>query len=271
MIKHTWMTVILWTLVLSACTAPLAEWGAVPSTTTALPGPVLVTVPPNATPTPTPFQPVPIVIVQETSTVAPPLPTSTPEPTATEPVITPTATIDFQLTPVSLPEMSDNESINFALLGSDSRGSKYFRTDTIVIAAVWPKLGQVSMISIPRDLWVNIPAVGMNRVNTAYEFGELYSYPGGGTQSLKDTILYNLGIRIDHIAMVDFNGFRRIVDTLGGIDVPVYCPYTDWQLISPDLNPEYESNWLGTLHHRARPRSDGRRPGALVCALTPKI
>jgi LCP family protein required for cell wall assembly len=60
---------------------------------------------------------------------------------------------------------------------------------------------------------------------------------------LKDTILYNLGIRIDHTAMVEFDGFRKIVDTLGGVDVPVSCPYTDWRLIDPSYDPENENNW----------------------------
>jgi len=101
----------------------------------------------------------------------------------------------------------------------------------------------VTLISIPRDLWVYIPNHGMDRINTAYEYGEIERYPGGGQALLEDTILYNLGVRIDHLAIVDFDGFRRIVDTLGGIDVPVFCPYTDWRLISPNLNPEYESNW----------------------------
>jgi len=43
--------------------------------------------------------------------------------------------------------------------------------------------------------------------------------------------------------MVEFSGFQHIIDTLGGIDVPVACPYTDWRLIDPSYNPEIESNW----------------------------
>jgi LCP family protein required for cell wall assembly len=68
-------------------------------------------------------------------------------------------------------------------------------------------------------------------------------YPGGGPGLLKDTIQYNLGIRIDHTAMVEFDGFRQIVNTLGGVDVPVSCPYTDWRLIDPSYDPENENNW----------------------------
>jgi LCP family protein required for cell wall assembly len=134
--------------------------------------------------------------------------------------------------------------VTFVLLGSDKRpGQTYFRTDTIVIAAVRPGSGQVTLISVPRDLYVYIPNVGMDRINTAYEYGEMYHYPGGGTALLKDTLVYNLGIRIDHLAIVDFDGFRRIVDTLGGLDVPVFCSYTDWHLIDPGYDPENENNW----------------------------
>jgi LCP family protein required for cell wall assembly len=106
-----------------------------------------------------------------------------------------------------------------------------------------PKEGQVSLISIPRDLWVYIPDYGNQRINVAYQQGELSGYPGGGPGLLEATVLYNLGIRIDHTAMVEFNGFQHIIDTLGGIDVPVACPYTDWRLIDPNYDPNIESNW----------------------------
>lgn len=141
--------------------------------------------------------------------------------------------------------LTDDQTVTFLLLGSDQRSStqKYFRTDVLVIAALRPATMQVSLISLPRDLYVYIPTVGMDRVNTAYEYGIMYDYPGGGTSLLKDTILYNLGVRIDHLAMVDFDGFRKIVDTLGGVDVPVYCQYTDWHLISPELDETNEDNW----------------------------
>ena len=113
----------------------------------------------------------------------------------------------------------------------------------MIVAILRPNEGQVSLISIPRDLWVSIPGEGNQRINTAYEQGELNGYPSGGAGLLKDTIQYNLGIRIDHTALIDFDGFRQIVDTLGGVDVPVSCPYTDWHLIDPSYNPEIEDNW----------------------------
>ncbi|MBI4772072.1 MAG: LCP family protein, partial [Chloroflexi bacterium] len=146
--------------------------------------------------------------------------------------------------PTPLPLVSDAETINFLLIGSDRRSyGSSFRTDTLIVAALRAGSAQVTLISIPRDLYVYIPTWGMDRVNTAYLRGQLTGYPGGGQALLKDTILYNLGIRIDHLAMVEFDGFRQIVDTLGGVDVPVACPYTDWHIINPNLSPYYESNW----------------------------
>jgi LCP family protein required for cell wall assembly len=144
--------------------------------------------------------------------------------------------------PTPLPALSDNNTINFLLIGHDQGSPTSFRTDTLVAVVLWPKDGLTSMISIPRDLWVYIPTVGMDRINTAYEYGT-GNYPGGGAALLRDTIAYNLGIRIDHMAMVDFSGFSRIVNTLGGIDVPVACPYTDWRLIDPSYDPNNPNNW----------------------------
>ncbi|MBP6176777.1 MAG: LCP family protein [Anaerolineales bacterium] len=227
---------------------------------------ILITSAPNPSPTPTPFQPAlytptqPSLLSYSQSTPTPGqiLPTETPSPTPV-PAIDPSPTVDFNqlfptiaappaaeqlaVNPTSLPPLTSNETINFLLIGSDKRPGASYRTDTLLIAIVWPKDGQVSLISIPRDLWVYIPTVGMQRVNTAYQSGELNGYAGGGPGLLKDTITYNLGIRIDHTAMVDFDGFRRIVDTLGGVEVPVACAYTDWRLIDPSYDPENEDNW----------------------------
>ena len=174
----------------------------------------LVTVPPDASATPTPFQPLAVVALGNQQQIqATPLLTTTPFPTPTPlPTTQPTPQVVTDAQPV----IDVPDSVTFLLLGSDTRGGTSFRTDTIVIAAVRPHDGQVSLISIPRDLWVNIPNVGMQRINTAYQYGENSDYAGGGPGLLKDTILYNFGLQIDHTAMVDFNGFRQIVSTIGG-------------------------------------------------------
>ncbi len=221
---------------------------------------VLVTMAPNASPTPTPFQPIPSMLTSSlptqdalqstplsdsvTQTATLPASTQTEVPTIDANMlintVAPLATIDASGSQVL---NNGQETVNFLLIGSDVRSGTSFRTDTMVIAILRPNEGQVSLISIPRDLWVSIPEWQNQRINTAYQHGISTGYPGGGPGLLKDTILYNLGIRIDHTAMVDFSGFSQVVDTLGGVDVPVSCAYTDWRLIDPSYDPYNEDNW----------------------------
>jgi polyisoprenyl-teichoic acid--peptidoglycan teichoic acid transferase len=248
-LKKTSILITALILFLTSCAAPAVDSadGSPSASPTTL---FLVSVPANATPTLTPFQP---ISAGETPTPNSPG-IGTPNPNPPTATFDPNAILPAESTPQSfyappyapdpVPVLTDNKTVTFLLLGSDKRpGQKYFRTDTIVIAAVRPNDGQVTLISVPRDLYVYIPTVGMDRVNAAYEYGEMRGYPGGGITLLKDTILYNLGIRIDHLAIVDFDGFRRIVDTLGGLDVPVFCAYTDWHLVDPNSDPENENNW----------------------------
>jgi LCP family protein required for cell wall assembly len=219
---------------------------------------VLVTANPNATPTSTPFQPA-FLMPQATASAAateatPVLPTLDPS------LLTPTVTatlppeLNPALSPTPIAVQEDRELVTFLLLGSDTRGGTSFRTDTMVVVMVRPKTGEVSLLSLPRDLWVFIPNNDYNRLNTAYLTGQSQGWPGGGPGMLKDTILYNFGIPVDYTAMVDFNGFRRVVDTLGGVDVPIACAYTDWRLLDPSYDPENEDNWYlytagpGVLH-----------------------
>jgi LCP family protein required for cell wall assembly len=246
--KPCWQIMLIAAILLAGCGGGASAQGSLPFD--------LVTAAPNASATPTPFQPVPWT--QTNSPLSSPL-TGEAIPTATQTPLAPTQppTIDPNLlintvAPQPTIDVSSSNSqifnngqdtVNFLLIGSDKRSGTSFRTDTMVIAILRPNEGQVSLISIPRDLWVSIPGWENQRINTAYQHGELISYPGGGPGLLKDTIQYNLGIRIDHTAMVDFDGFRKIVDTIGGVDVPVSCPYTDWHLIDPTFNPEIESNW----------------------------
>lgn len=219
----------------------------------------LVTSAPIPSATPTPFQPLPLGATSffipandpllltsaadsaiATSSIPPETPTPLPtiDAVVLNNTIAPQPTFDSQLF------NNGQKTINFLLIGSDRRSlTGSTRTDTMVIAILHPNEGQVALISIPRDLWVSIPGFENNRINTAYQVGKSTEYPGGGPGLLKETIQYNLGIRIDHTALVDFNGFANIVNTLGGVDVPVSCAYTDWRLIDPSYDPENENNW----------------------------
>ena len=114
--------------------------------------------------------------------------------------------------------------VNILLMGVDLRpGEKgATNTDALIIVTIDPATRSVGMLSIPRDLWVPIPGSGENRINTAYWSGVRRGYPGGGPGLVKKTILLNFGIPIHYYALINFVGFRKLVDVLGGltIDVP---------------------------------------------------
>ena len=172
-----------------------------------------------------------------------PTATATTPPTATAfpahgvyvPSVTPNATTIISNTPVPEPASPvplSRGSVTIALLGSDKRPkSGDYRTDTIILVNVNPNLPAVTLLSIPRDLWVYIPGYQFSRINVADERGAFSHFPGGGAGLLKQTIEYNLGVHVDYYARVDFAGFMKIVGTLGGIDVIANCPLED---IFPD-------------------------------------
>ncbi len=131
----------------------------------------------------------------------------------------------------------DDNRINVLLLGIDRRGGKSWGhlTDTIIIVTVDPTNGTAGLLSIPRDLYLPIPGNGEDRINTANVYGYSRKYPGGGPALLKRTIEVNFGISIDYYVMIDFDGFSRIVNTLGGVDVNV--PKTLHDTKYPDPKP----------------------------------
>jgi LCP family protein required for cell wall assembly len=102
-----------------------------------------------------------------------------------------------------------------------------WRTDTIILVSIDRWNRTVSLLSIPRDLWVYMPGVGYGRINTADFWGEYKKLKGGGPELLKQTIKHNLGIEVHRYARVDFKGFILIIDTLGGITVDVDCAIRD--------------------------------------------
>jgi LCP family protein required for cell wall assembly len=134
-------------------------------------------------------------------------------------------------------------TLNLLLLGSDRRTGSGFRTDTIVLASIETAAKKVVLVSFPRDLYVYLPGNSISRINTAWIYGQSLHYPGGGPQLLMDTIRYNFGVPVDRYALVEMDGFQRIVDALGGIDVRVACPYTDWRLREPGLPEQRPSSW----------------------------
>jgi LCP family protein required for cell wall assembly len=122
------------------------------------------------------------------------------------------------------------QGANYLLLGSDSRAfvknptqQKAFgntqdsagqRSDTMMVIHVEPGSKQTLAVSFPRDLWVNIPGMGMNKINAAFNAG-----PDKVIQTLKA----DFNIQINHTVEVDFQSFQGVVNAIGR--VPVYFPY----------------------------------------------
>jgi LCP family protein required for cell wall assembly len=107
-----------------------------------------------------------------------------------------------------------NEVVNIILLGSDEAPDRYgHRTDTIMILTLNKETKKIALLSIPRDLFVYIPGLGVDRINVAETFG--------GIEMVYQTILYNFGIEPDYWVRANFNGFVASVNHLGGIDVQV--------------------------------------------------
>jgi len=141
-------------------------------------------------------------------------------------------------------------TINIIVLGSDRRPDwNDWHTDVVQIVSIQPLVPAVTVLSIPRDLYVYIPGFQMSRINFVDMYGELYGYEGGGPALLQQTLLYNLGISVEHYVRTDFDGLIGIVDALDGVDIPVHCRLQDhWPY--PDENGEYPIKVLEPgVHH----------------------
>jgi LCP family protein required for cell wall assembly len=90
----------------------------------------------------------------------------------------------------------------------------------------------LTLLSFPRDLWVYVPDWRWQRINLADGRGESSGFPGGGPGLLKQTIQYNFGIPVHYYARVDFTGYKKLIDAVGGVDVVADCPLYD---IFPDV------------------------------------
>ena len=116
---------------------------------------------------------------------------------------------------------------NFLIAGIDRRpgneGSGL--TDTLIVAVLDKRTGQAGLISIPRDIAVEIPKHGLNRINTAY--GLAHARGDDALITLKQSVSELLALPIEHALVVDISVFEELVDALGGVTVDVTCPIID--------------------------------------------
>ncbi len=137
--------------------------------------------------------------------------------------------------------------INFLLLGQGGPGhSGPYLTDTIILASLDVKTKTVGLLSIPRDLAVNIPGYGYRKINNANAFGE-QAGPGQGSQLSKQVVTDAFGIPIHYYARLDFSGFVSIVNALGGLPINVEKNFADNQFPASEDGPfktvKFEAGW----------------------------
>ncbi len=189
---------------------------------------------------------------------------------------------------VPLPPAWDGASrINILFIGLDYRDWQVNegppRSDTMILFTIDPITKTAGMLSIPRDLWVNIPGFGYSRINTAYPSGEGAQLPGGGPGLAMKTVELLLGVPVHYYAQVDFNTFTQLVDRLGCITLvpeemlildPV-GPGTDHVKITPGGEREL-CGWKVLAYARTRKTQGGdtdrsRRQQQVIFALQQKI
>jgi polyisoprenyl-teichoic acid--peptidoglycan teichoic acid transferase len=111
-------------------------------------------------------------------------------------------------------EADESGTLNYVLLGSDSRdpgNEGNGRSDTILVVHLNAKRDKAYIISFPRDMWVNVPGFGRNKINAAFAFG--------GAPLAVRTLEDLTGVRMDHVVLIDFEGFIRLTEDLDGVTV----------------------------------------------------
>jgi LCP family protein required for cell wall assembly len=131
----------------------------------------------------------------------------------------------------------DTGTVNILLLGIGGPGHEGPNlTDTMIVASIDVKTKDVVMISVPRDFMVTLPGRGYQKINAAYAYAELDQENSGG-QAAIDAVEKITGLDIPYFAVIDFKGFVKAVDRVGGVDITVDRTFTDAQY--PNYNYGY--------------------------------
>jgi LCP family protein required for cell wall assembly len=146
--------------------------------------------------------------------------------------------------PANTPVPSGDDVLTILLLGSDTiTRDAIARTDVIIVVAINRTANTVTMLHMPRDLWVHMPNIGMAKINTVMNTGEVTYGEGGGVRLVKEMLLYNFGINVNYYARVDFVGLQNLVVLLGGLNLSVDCAIQGHKLIDPQLPYNDPASW----------------------------
>jgi len=115
--------------------------------------------------------------------------------------------------------------VNILIIGLDSSdwraGEGAPRSDSMILFTLDPVTQSAGMVSIPRDLWVNIPGFDHGKINTAYQLGESFKLPDGGPGLAMKTVEHFLGVPVHYYAQIDFASFEYFIDEIDGVKVDV--------------------------------------------------
>ncbi len=161
-------------------------------------------------------------------TIKQPTPTNDPNLTVPQPTL-PSGPMQPQEGPTAIP-WDKTRPVTILVMGLDYRdweaGEGPPRTDTMILISYDPIHNTAGVLSIPRDMWVNIPGYDYGKINTAYAIGEGSRLPGGGPGLAVKTVESFLGVPINYYAQVDFDAFVKLVDHIGGVKIHVTEPLT---------------------------------------------
>jgi polyisoprenyl-teichoic acid--peptidoglycan teichoic acid transferase len=125
------------------------------------------------------------------------------------------------------------------------------RSDSILIVRTDPSRHRLAYLSIPRDLRVDIPGHGPNKINTAFQLG-------GPVLAMK-TVRALTGLQLNHVVLVDFQDFREVIDALGGVEIDVPAPIVSNRFDCPYATEARCRQWDGWRFEKGRQTMDGRR------------
>ncbi len=121
----------------------------------------------------------------------------------------------------------EEDRVNVLLLGMGGEGHDgAMLTDTLIVMSIKPSTGQIAMLSLPRDMWVETNEFGYSRINKVNYYGE-QEIPDKGPEYTRNLVQEITGLEIPYYLRIDFEGFREIVDSLGGVDVEVENGFID--------------------------------------------
>lgn len=140
----------------------------------------------------------------------------------------------------SRPAKVVQDTKNILILGSDTRdpnSTSGSRSDTIILAHLPKDRSSAQLISIPRDTWVSVPRTKDGRGGREAKINAAFNW--GGIPLMVQTVEKFTGVRIDHVALLDFSGFKEIIDALGGVEITVEESFTSTHSLLPGGRREF--------------------------------